>query len=81
MSLKSFPSGDPRCDVNNFVRQQSSKIDEKRVVVKIDEHISEKHSVSGSAFIGDYNKTDNGGLNLLDASSTHQSDQADTFHL
>ncbi len=68
--LKSFPMATNDAVFNNFVRRQSSKIDEKRFVAKIDEHISEKHSVSGSAFIGDYTNTNNGGLNLLDAIGT-----------
>ena len=52
------------------IRRQSSKIDEHRLVVKIDEHISEKHAISGSVFTGAYNNSNNGGLNLLDSSST-----------
>ncbi|MFL6302481.1 MAG: TonB-dependent receptor domain-containing protein [Candidatus Sulfotelmatobacter sp.] len=68
--IKSFPTASNNAVFNNFVRQQSSKIDENRFVAKIDEHISEKHSVSGSVFVGDYTKTNNGGLNLLDAIGT-----------
>ncbi len=68
--LKSFPMADSDALNNNFFRQQSSKIDEHRVVVKIDEHISDKHSVSGSIFTGGYSNSNNGGLNLLDSATT-----------
>jgi hypothetical protein len=66
--LQSFPLPDNDALQNNFVRKQSRKIDEHRLVVKIDEHISEKHAISGSLFMGGYSSSNNGGLNLLDAS-------------
>lgn len=66
---KSFPQADNDALFNNFVRQQSSKIDEHRLVVKIDEHISEKHSLSGSVFTGGYSNSNNGNLNDLDATT------------
>lgn len=65
--LKSFPMATNNAIFDNFVRQQSSKIDEHRLVVKIDEHISEKNSISGSVFTGGYSSSNNGGLNLLDS--------------
>jgi hypothetical protein len=67
--LKSFPTASNNDLQNNFLRLQSSKIDEHRLVVKIDEHINEKHSISGSVFTGGYKFSNNGGLNLLDAES------------
>lgn len=69
--LKSFPTADNDAVNNNFHRLQSSKIDEHRLVVKIDEHISEKHSIAGSVFIGGFSNSNNGGLNLLDSSTTN----------
>ena len=39
--------------------------------MKIDEHLSEKHSIAGSVFIGGYSNSNNGGLNLLDSSTTN----------
>lgn len=69
--LQSFPAATNNALNNNFIRQQSSRIDEHRLVVKIDEHISEKHSLSGSVFTGGYSYSDNGTLNLYDASTTN----------
>ncbi|HEY3987662.1 MAG TPA: TonB-dependent receptor [Acidobacteriaceae bacterium] len=68
--LQSFPTANNNAIFDNFVRQQSSKIDEHRLVVKIDEHISEQHSLSGSVFVGGYSNSNNGGLNLLDSNLT-----------
>jgi hypothetical protein len=65
--MQSFPMADNSALFNNFFRLQSSKIDEHRLVVKIDEHISEKNTVSGSVFTGGYSNSNNGGLNLLDS--------------
>jgi hypothetical protein len=65
--MQSFPMADNSAIFDNFFRRQSSKIDEHRVVVKIDEHISEKHAIFGSVFTGGYTNTNNGGLNLLDS--------------
>jgi hypothetical protein len=65
--LNSFPQADNGALQNNFVRLQSSKIDEHRLVIKIDHHFSEKQSISGSFFSGGYKSSTNGGLNLLDA--------------
>ncbi len=67
--MQSFPVATNDAVNNNFVRQQSSKIDEHRLVVKIDEHISDKHVLYGSVFTGGYSDSDNGGLNLLDSST------------
>jgi hypothetical protein len=64
--LSSFPTASNDAVNDNYNRLQSSKIDEHRLVVKIDEHISEKHSLSGSVFTGGYSNSNNGGLNLLD---------------
>lgn len=68
--LPFFPMADNSAIFNNLVRRQSSKTDEHRLVVKIDEHISEKHAVSGSVFLGGFYNTNNGGLNLLDSNSS-----------
>ncbi len=65
--LSYFPQADNSSLFNNLVRTQSQKTDEHRLVTKIDEHISEKHSLSGSVFIGGYTNSNNGGLNLYDA--------------
>lgn len=62
-----FPQADNNALFNNLVRRQSSKIDEDRLVVKIDEHINEKNTLSGSLFRGGYTSSNNGGLNALDA--------------
>lgn len=64
--LQSFPQADSNSINDNLVRQQSSKIDEHRLVVKIDEHFNEKNAISGSVFTGGYSNSNNGGLNLLD---------------
>jgi hypothetical protein len=68
--LQSYPLPTNDALFNNLYRLQSSKIDEYRLVVKMDEHISEKHSLSGSVFTGGYSNSNNGGLNLLDATTT-----------
>ena len=68
--LQSFPMADSDAINGNFFRQQSSKIDEHRVGVKIDEHINDKHSVSGSIFTGGYSNSNNGNLNLLDSETS-----------
>jgi hypothetical protein len=65
--LQSFPTATSNAINDNFLRLQTNKIDEHRVVVKIDEHINEKHALSGSVFQGAYSNDNNGGLNLLDA--------------
>ena len=65
--LQSFPMATNNAINDNFFRRQSQKIDEHRLVVKIDEHISDKHAISGSVFTGGYSRSNNGGLNLLDS--------------
>ncbi len=65
-----FPTADNNALFNNIVRQQSSKIDQYRLVVKIDERISEKQSLSGSVFKGASTFSNTGGLNALDANSS-----------
>lgn len=65
--LNYFPMADNNGLFNNLIRTQSEKTDEHRLVTKIDEHISEKHSLSGSVFLGGYTNSNNGGLNLYDA--------------
>lgn len=65
--LKSFPTASTNAINDNFYRQQSSKIDEHRLVVKIDEHLSDKHAIFGSVFTGGFSNENNGGLNLLDS--------------
>ncbi len=69
--LDSFPKADNNDLQNNFHRLQSSKIDEHRLVVKVDEHINERHSISGSVFTGGYQNSNNGNLNDLDALTTN----------
>ncbi len=66
--LPTWPTASNNALNNNFVRLHTSAIDEHRLVVKIDEHFSEKHTVSGSVFTGNYASTNNGTLNLYDAS-------------
>ncbi|MGI8770048.1 MAG: carboxypeptidase regulatory-like domain-containing protein [Acidobacteriaceae bacterium] len=68
--LKYYPQASTDSIVNNLLRLQNSKIDEHRLVVKIDEHISEKNSLSGSFFSGKYAISNNGFLNLFDATTT-----------
>jgi hypothetical protein len=75
--LQSFPTAVNDSLFDNFTRQQSSKIDEHRLVVKLDEHLSEKHSLSGSIFTGGYSNSNNGGLNLLDS----ETDSAPTLQV
>ena len=64
--LQSFPTANSNALNDNLFRNQSSLINEHRLVVKIDEHIGEKQSLSGSIFTGGYSNSNNGGLNLLD---------------
>ena len=65
--LQSFPAAVNDAVNDNYVRQQSSKIDEHRFVIRLDEHIGDKHSLSGSVFTGGYSNSNNGGLNDLDS--------------
>jgi hypothetical protein len=69
--LKYFPMADNNSVFNNLVRRQSVKTDENRFVVKIDEHLSAKHALSGSFFLGGFTNSNNGGLNLLDSNATN----------
>ncbi|HZZ37781.1 MAG TPA: carboxypeptidase regulatory-like domain-containing protein [Acidobacteriaceae bacterium] len=68
--MQSFPVPSNNALFDNFFRQQSSKIDEHRLVVKIDEHLNDKNAFSGSVFTGGYSNSNNGGLNLLDSSTS-----------
>jgi hypothetical protein len=68
--LPFFPTASNDGVFNNLLRVQSSKVDEHRVVVKIDEHISEKQTIAGSVFWGGYLNGNNGSLNLLDSAIT-----------
>lgn len=52
---------------NNYFRVQSTKNDERRMVIKLDHNINDKHSVSGSFFYGTYNNGNNGSLTQLDS--------------
>ncbi|MGH9584946.1 MAG: carboxypeptidase regulatory-like domain-containing protein, partial [Bryobacteraceae bacterium] len=65
--LTYFPTADSSGIFNNLIRRQGQKTDEDRLVVKIDEHIGDKNALSGSIFRGGYTNSNNGGLNLLDA--------------
>ncbi|MGH9515384.1 MAG: carboxypeptidase regulatory-like domain-containing protein [Terriglobales bacterium] len=67
--LKFFPVADNNALQGNLARTQSSKIDQYRFVAKIDEHISDKQTLSGSVLIGNSTFSNNGGLNLLDANT------------
>ena len=58
--LQSFPTANSNAINDNFLRLQTNKIDEHRVVVKIDEHINDKHALSGSVFQGGYTNDTNG---------------------
>ncbi|MBS1841576.1 MAG: TonB-dependent receptor [Acidobacteria bacterium] len=68
--LPSFPTASNDGLFNNFLRVQSSKVDEHRVVIKLDEHISERQTIAGSAFWGGYLNGNNGSLNALDSAIT-----------
>jgi hypothetical protein len=65
--LPYFPTAINNALNDNYTRLLMSSINEHRLVVKIDEHISDKHSVSGSFFSGNYSDVNNGTLNLYDA--------------
>jgi hypothetical protein len=65
--LPLFPKANNTAINDNYLRLETSAIDEHRLVVKIDEHISDKHSISGSIFTGGYSDVNNGTLNLYDA--------------
>lgn len=65
--LPLFPKATNNSPNNNYLRLETSQINEHRLVVKIDEHISEKHSLSGSVFTGGYSNVNNGNLNQYDA--------------
>jgi hypothetical protein len=67
--LQYFPMADNNGLVENLARKQTSRIDQYRLVIRIDEHISNKHTLSGSIFTGNSNFSNNGGLNLLDANT------------
>ncbi len=74
--LNAFPMATNNGINDNFFRVQSTKNDEHRLVVKIDETITPKHNISGSYFMGTYNNGDNGTLNAFSSSvvaaPTHQ---------
>jgi hypothetical protein len=63
-----FPTATTDGITDNLVRLLTNAIDEHRLVVKIDEHISDKHSISGSLFTGDYKDVNNGSLTQYEAS-------------
>lgn len=63
-----FPKAINDAPNNNYLRLESSQIDEYRMVAKIDEHFSGKHSLSGSIFTGNVKNDNNGTLNEYDAS-------------
>ncbi|MGH9342801.1 MAG: carboxypeptidase regulatory-like domain-containing protein, partial [Terriglobia bacterium] len=74
--LNYYPKADTNALFNNLIRLQSQKTDEGRLVVKLDEHIDDKNSLSGSIFQGGYNNTNNGGLILTNAlAHTHPTTQ------
>ncbi|MGH9618418.1 MAG: carboxypeptidase regulatory-like domain-containing protein [Bryobacteraceae bacterium] len=65
--LKYYPKADTNALFNNLIRRQSTKTDEHRLVVRLDEHLNDKNTLSGSLFRGGYVNSDNGGLNLTNA--------------
>lgn len=65
--LNYFPTADSNGLFNNYVRTLSSKIDEHRLVAKVDENINAKNAVFGSFQLGGLSNSNNGGLNLYDA--------------
>ncbi len=67
--LQAFPTATNDGINNNYFRVQSTKNDEHRLVVKIDENINNKHNVSGSVFLGTYNNGNNGVLNGYSSSA------------
>ena len=68
--LPFFPAATNDGINNNFFRVQSTKNDEKRMVVKLDHTINDKNSISGSFFYGTFNNGDNGVLNTLSSVET-----------
>ena len=70
--LQSFPTASSDAVNDNFTRLQSSRTNEHRFVAKIDEHLAEKHYLSGSIFTGGWLNTNNGTLNELDSTSSNQ---------
>ena len=67
-TLDAFPNATTNDIQNNFFRVQTTSNDERRIVVKLDHTINEKHNISGSVFLGTYNNSNNGALNLYTAS-------------
>lgn len=67
--LKEFPTANSDALQNNFERLQSSKIDEHRFVLKVTHHFSPKQSLSGDLITGNYQNSNNGGLNLSNATT------------
>lgn len=65
--LKYFPSADNNALFSNFTRLEKSQINEYRFVAKIDEHINERHSLSGSIFTGNLINENNGDLTEYEA--------------
>ncbi len=65
--LKYFPPAVNSALFSNFTRLEKSEINEYRLVVKIDEHINEKHSLSGSVFTGNVVNQNNGVLTEYEA--------------
>src|ERR1700733_2352225 len=65
--LKYFPAATNSALESNFTRLDASSINEYRLVVKIDEHINDKNSLSGSVFAGNLINDNNGTLTAYDA--------------
>ena len=61
-----FPTATNNGINNNFFRQQATKNDEHRLVIKLDHTLNEKNNISGSFFQGTYNNGNNGTLSPLD---------------
>ncbi|MGI8742603.1 MAG: carboxypeptidase regulatory-like domain-containing protein [Bryobacteraceae bacterium] len=65
-----FPNATSDALFNNVARQTSQKYDQDKFVIKIDQMIGSRNTLSGSFFRGENNFSNNGFLNDLNASQT-----------
>ena len=65
--LQQFPQAANDALFNNFFRTTRSLVDQERFVAKIDHALSGRQNLSGSYFFGNNLNSNNGNLNLLDA--------------
>lgn len=68
--LQDFPQATSDALFNNFFRTNSEKRDQERFVAKLDYNLGSRQVLSGSFSRGDSLFTNNGALNLLDATQT-----------